>query len=269
MSTEIIAGLGLQMWHVYVIIVFVGILQGFLNTIAGAGTTVMYALLSGLGMPVLVINGTVRLGILSQTAASSIKFYRNNKLALRKGLILAIPMIIGSIVGAEIAISIDTVLFERIVGVVLLLMLVLMFYDPKKWIEGQSEQKQKKTGVIQLILFLFIGFYGGFLHIGVGIFLLSALVLNAGFDLVHANALKVFLVLSYAPVVLLIFLLNGQVDILVAVFAAVGNTIGGILGTSLAIKKGSKFIRVFLVIIILLFSFHLLGLWKWIYNLIF
>ncbi len=267
MSTEIIAGLGLEMWHVYVIIIIVGILQGLINTVAGAGTTVMYALLSGLGMPVLVINGSVRLGILFQTGASSIKFYRNNKLALRKGLILAIPMIIGSIVGAEIAISINTDLFEKIVGVVLLLMLVLMYYDPKKWIEGQSEQKQKKTGVLQLILFLFIGFYGGFLHIGVGIFLLSALVLNAGYDLVHANALKVFLVLSYAPVVLLIFLINGQVDILVAVFAAVGNTIGGLIGTNLAIKKGSKFIRAFLVVIILAFSSHLLGLWKYLFSL--
>jgi hypothetical protein len=91
---------------------------------------------------------------------------------------------------------------------------------------------------------------------------LSALVLNAGYDLVHANALKVFLVLTYAPVVLLIFFLNGQIDLWVAVFAAIGNTIGGILGTSLAIKKGAKFIRVLLVIIIVLYSLHLFGVWE-------
>jgi uncharacterized protein len=243
-----------------VLIVLVGALQGFINTIAGAGTAVMYSLLSGFGMPLNTINGTVRLGILFQTGASSIKFYRNNKLALRKGLILGIPMVIGSIVGAEMAVNINKEIFEKIVGVVLLLMLFLMFYDPKKWIEGQSVQKQQKTGIWQLLLFLAIGFYGGFIHIGIGIFLLSALVLNAGYDLVHANALKVFLVLTYAPVVLVIFFINGQIDLWVAVFAAVGNTIGGLIGTSLAIKKGAKFVRMFLVIIIVVYSFHLFGL---------
>lgn len=262
MSSEIIHSLGLEMWHIYVLIVIVGVMQGFVNTIAGAGTSLMFALLSGFGMPVNMINGTVRLGILMQTGASSIKFYRNRKLALRKGLILAIPMIVGSIAGAELAININSDIFEKIVGVVLLGMLVLMYYDPKKWIEGQSVARQQKTGFIQILIFTAIGFYGGFLHIGVGIFLLSALVLNAGFDLVQANALKVFLVLTYAPVVFLIYLLSGEMDILIAVFAGVGNTIGGILGTEVAIKKGAKFIRGFLVVVVIAFSFHLLGIWK-------
>lgn len=262
MSVEIIHGLGLEMWHVYVIIVIVGIIQGFVNTVAGAGTSLMYATLSGFGMPVNIVNGTVRLGILMQTAASSFRFYKKNKLALRKGLILSIPMIIGSVAGAEVALNIRSEVFEKLVGIVLLGMLFLMYYDPKKWIEGQSESKQQKTGVVQMILFLAIGFYGGFLHIGVGIFLLSALVLNAGFDLVHANALKVFLVLTYAPVVFLIFLIDGQIDILIAVFAGIGNTIGGLLGTEIAVNRGAKFIKAFLVIVVVTFSFHLLGIWK-------
>ncbi len=269
MSTEIISGFGMELWQVYLIIVIVGCLQGIINTIAGAGTAVMYTTLSIFGMPVNMINGTVRLGILFQTGASSIKFYRNNKLSVRKGLILGIPMIVGSIVGAMMAVSINKDVFEIIVGVVLLLMLILIFYDPKKWIEGQSEKKQKKTGLWQILLFLAIGFYGGFIHIGIGIFLLSALVLNAGFDLVHANALKVFLVLMYAPVVLLIFFLNGQVDLWVALFATVGNTIGGLVGTNLAIKKGAKFIRIFLVVIILAFSLHLFGVWEYFAELFF
>lgn len=267
MSTEIINSFGLELWHFYVLVVFVGVLQGFINTMAGAGTTVMYSFLSFFGMPVNMINGTVRPGIMFQTAASSIKYYRSNKLALRKGLLLGIPMIIGSVFGAEIAISINEDVFEKIVAVFLLIMLFPMFYNPKKWLEGQSAERQSKTGFWQLIIFTVIGFYGGFLHIGVGIFLLVALVLNAGYDLVHANALKVFLVLMYAPVVLVIFLINGQVDLLVALFATIGNTIGGIIGANMVIKKGSKFVRLFLVIIIIVFSFHLLGIWNWIYQL--
>jgi uncharacterized membrane protein YfcA len=255
------------MWHVYLLITIAGLLQGFINTMAGSGTVVMYSLLSAFGMPVNLINGTVRPGILFQTGTSSIKYYRNNKLALKKGLVLGIPMILGSIAGAELAISINKEAFEKIVAFVLLLMLFFMFYNPKKWLEGQSAERQAKTGVFQILLFLGIGFYGGFIHIGVGIFLLSALVLNAGFDLVQANALKVFLVFMYAPVVLIIFLINGQVDLLVALFAAVGNIIGGLIGANMVIKRGSGFVKVFLIIIIIVFSFHLLGIWNWIYQL--
>lgn len=267
MSPEIIHSLGLELWHVYLLVILVGFLQGFINTMAGAGTTVMYSFLSFFGMPVNMINGTVRPGILFQTAASSIKYYRSNKLALKKGLLLGIPMIIGSVFGAEIAISIDGNVFEKIVAIFLLLLLLPMFYNPKRWLEGQSVERQSKTGVWQLVIFLFIGFYGGFLHIGVGIILLVALVLNAGYDLVQANALKVFLVLMYAPVVLIIFLINGQVDLFVALFVTIGNIIGGIVGANVVIKKGSNFVRIFLVVIVFVFSFHLLGIWKWAYQL--
>ncbi len=269
MSTDLIHSFGLELWHVYVIIAFAGVLQGIINTMAGSGTVVMYSLLSAFGMPAGIINGTVRLGILFQTGTASLKFHKHKKLYVRKGLILGIPIIIGSIVGAECAIAINEEIFEKIVGGVLLLMLFLLFYNPKKWIEGQSKEKQSQTGILQMIIFLFIGFYGGFVHIGVGLFLLSALVLNAGFDLVSANALKVFLVFMYAPFVLVIFLINGQIDIWVAVFAALGNTIGAFIGSSLAIKKGAKFARVFLVVILIGFSFYLLGIWKWLYSLIF
>ncbi len=267
MSTEIIHSFGLEIWHVYVIILVAGVMQGFINTMAGSGTAVMYSILSLFGMSVTMINGTVRPGILLQTGTSSLKYYLNNKLVVRKGLLLGIPMIVGSIVGAEMAVNINKDVFEKIVAIVLLLMLVFMFYNPKKWLEGQSSDKQNRTGVLQIILFLGIGFYGGFIHIGVGIFLLSALVLNAGFDLVQANALKVFLVFLYAPFVLTIFLINGQVDLFVALFAAIGNTIGGLIGANMVIKKGSGFVHVFLIIIILLFSFHLLGFWNYLFGL--
>ncbi len=267
MSTDIIHSFGLEVWHVYAVIVFLGILQGIINTVAGSGTVLMYSFLSALGMPVNVINGTVRLGIIFQTATSSYKFYKNKKLVLKKGLILGIPMIIGSVIGAELAVSINIEVFKKIVALVLLFMLFLMFYNPQKWIDGQSKERQAKTGIWQLLIFLAIGFYGGFIHIGVGIFLLSALVLNAGFDLVNANGLKVFLVLMYAPFVFTVYLISGQIDLWVALFAAVGNVIGSLIGSGLAIKRGAGFIRSFLVVIILAFSLHLLGVWKFLFGL--
>ncbi len=267
MSEEIIHSFGIELWHAYVIIGVIGVLQGFINTMAGSGTVLMFSILSSFGMPVNMINGTVRLGVLFQTFTASARFYKNDKSILKKGLILAIPIIVGSVFGALTATNIDKNVFEKIVGVILLFLMFLMFYNSKKWLEGQSIEKQSKTGIWQFILFTLIGFYGGFIHIGIGIFLLSALVLNGGFDLVKANSLKVFLVFVSTPIALIIFFFNGQVDLYVALAATIGNIIGGYIGAGMAIKHGTKFIKIFLAIIITIFSMHLLGILEFLYNL--
>lgn len=261
MSMELIAQSGLDMWLICLILIVAGFLVGIINTLAGSGTVITYSIFMALGMPAPLANGTIRLGVIMQTFAASIKFWKNKKLNIKKGLILGIPIVIGSITGAQIAATINKDIFEKIIGIVLLILLVFVFYDPKKWIEGVKEKQQKKIGWLQILIFLAIGFYGGFIHIGIGIFLIAALVLNTGYDLVRANALKVFLVFLYSPFALLVYILHDQVALLLGIIAAIGNFFGGIVGATIAIKKGSKFIQYFLVVIILLFSAKLLGIW--------
>jgi len=60
----------------------------------------------------------------------------------------------------------------------MLIMLVFVFYNPDKYIYGKKELVEKKVNVWQWIIFFFIGIYGGFVHVGIGYFLLAALILN-------------------------------------------------------------------------------------------
>jgi uncharacterized membrane protein YfcA len=94
-----------------------------------------------------------------------------------------------------------------------------------------------------MILFFLIGIYGGFLQAGVGFFLMSALVLLEGFDLVKTNAAKVFIILCYTIVSLTIFAINGKVDFLAGLVLGIGGAIGGYIAAHTAIKKGAGFIR--------------------------
>lgn len=265
MIFEFANSIGLEFWHLFIIIVIAGFLQGFINTMAGAGTVITYSLFVALGMPSNIANGTVRLGVLFQTLISTFKFYRENKLDIKKGLILGIPVVIGSIIGASVAVSLDKNTFETIVGILLSVLLVTMFINPKRWIHGKSVEYQQKNSLLQLLGFFVVGFYGGFIHIGIGIFLLTALVLNAGYDVVRANAVKVFLVLLYIPFALAVFIINDQIDYLPGIIAGIGNVVGGIIGANIAIKKGAGFVRVFVMIIIILFVLHLFGFWQLIF----
>lgn len=256
----------LYSWQIFGILIFAGFAVGIINTMAGSGTVLTFSILMALGIPAPMANGTIRLGVIMQTGTAALRFHKNNKLDVKKGIILAIPVIIGSVIGAIIAVNMPHALFEKIIGVSLLILLVFIIFDPKKWLVEQKEKTNKKVSVFQFILFLFVGLYGGFIHIGVGIFLLSSLVLQVGYDLVKANALKVFIVFLYSPFALAVYVFGGQVEWMLGLVAAIGNFAGGYVGSNLAIKKGASFIRVLLIVIVVIFSGHLLGVWSAIFN---
>ena len=242
-----------------IILVSAGFVVGVINTFAGSGSAITYSLFMLLGLPPGVANGTLRLGVVMQTLAASFNFKKGNILDVKKGLILGIPTVIGSITGAQIAISINENLFEILVGFAVLVMLVTVFLKPDKWIKGQADKVKPKPTYMQILIFFVIGIYGGFIHIGVGIFLLAGLVLNAGYDLVKANALKVFIVLLYSPFALAIYVYNDQVAYLMGSIAALGNLFGGIAASNFALKRGAGAIRVILIIVLTLFAAKMFG----------
>lgn len=249
------------------LLVFAGFLVGVINTIAGSGTVITYSLFMMLGLPVNFANGTIRLGVIMQTLAATLNFKKHKALDWKKGFKLALPVVIGSIVGAQIAVKINEAVFEKILAGILLLMLFFIFYRPERWLKDQMHKIQSKPTIIQLLLFFTIGIYGGFIHIGVGIFMLSVLVLNAGYDLVKANAIKVMTVFLYSPFALAVFMINDQVHYGMGLIAAIGNVFGGYVGSRMAISWGSNFVRWVLMVVIILFTAYLLDIPELIKNL--
>jgi len=250
----------LYSWQIISLLIIAGFLVGFINTIAGSGTVITYSLFMMLGLPANIANGTIRLGVVMQTLVAGLNFKRNKFLDLKKGLILAFPVVIGSILGAQIAATINEDVFEIILVVVLVIMLFSLFFNPKKWLEDQKHLIQKKTTWGQIFIFLLIGLYGGFIHIGVGIILLSAIVLIAGYDLVKANAIKILIVFLYSPFALAVFMLNGHVEYGIGLIAAIGNVFGGLVGSNMAINRGNRFVKWVLVAVIVLFAAYLLDI---------
>jgi uncharacterized membrane protein YfcA len=262
MITEYFANLDPWTWQAAAILIVAGFLVGIINTIAGSGTVITYSLFMLMGLPAPMANGTVRIGVIMQTLAATLTFRKAKVLEIRKGFYISIPIVIGSVLGAQIAVSIPHDIFETVLAVVLVFMVIFIFINPSKWIEGQQALNQKKLGWWQYLLFFVTGIYGGFIHIGVGIILLAVLVLGAGYDLVKANAIKIMAVFLYAPFALAVFMINGEVNYILGGIAAIGNLIGGIVASRLAIKKGAGFIKWFLIIIIVLFAMKLLNIFE-------
>ncbi|MCD4666035.1 MAG: sulfite exporter TauE/SafE family protein, partial [Bacteroidales bacterium] len=235
-----------------IILIVSGLLVGFINTLAGGGSIISLSILMFLGLPANVANGTNRIAIFIQNIAAVGSFRQQKVLDHKKGFWLAIPATLGSVVGAWIAVDLNEDVIEKAIAVIMLVMMVVILYKPQRWLKGQIELQEKKISFWQVTLFFFIGIYGGFLHMGVGYALLAGIVLGAGYDLVKANAIKVLIILIWSPITLLIFVFNGQVNFAYGIILSIGNFIGALIASRMAVKKGASFVRWVIIVVILI-----------------
>lgn len=98
---------------------------------------------------------------------------------------------------------------------------------------------------------LLLGFYDGFIGPGAGSLLVLGFISYLGFDFLQASAHAKVVNLATNLGSIFLFTLKGSIIWSLAIPMAVCNSLGGIVGSRMAIKKGNQFIRtVFLMVII-------------------
>ena len=237
-----------------------GIAAGFLNTVAFGGSLIALPVLIFLGLPTAVANGTNRVAIFFQNFSAIMGFRRKGVSDFGYSILLAIPAVIGAVIGAIIATDIKDAVFNLILAVVMITMLVLTLINPTERLKNRIESRDKRSKIIAMVVFFFIGIYGGFIQAGVGLLIITALRLLTGMDLVRTNAIKVLVIFCYTVVALGIFIMEKQVDWALGVTLAIGNATGAWLGSHWAVEKGDKWIRVVLIVAVLGFAIRLVWL---------
>ena len=76
-------------------------------------------------------------------------------------------------------------------------------------------------------MLLILGFYGGFIQMGMGVFYLAVLVLVARLPMIEANAIKAVSVGIFTLLAVAIFAFSGQVVWLIGLVMGVGQFLGG------------------------------------------
>ena len=228
-----------------------GFAAGFINTLAGTGSLITLPLLIFLGLPATVANGTNRVGVLLQNIVAVAAFRSGGALELRSAWRLALPAVAGSVLGARLAVDIDQQTMRHVIAVLLLVMLGIMLMKPERWIAAHASPRSPRL-LVEVPVFFAIGVYGGFLQAGVGIFLLAALVLGAGFNLVGANGVKNLIVLLLTVVAIPVFVLHDQVQWAMGLVLGAGQAAGAWVAARVAIKRGAQFVRMFVIVTVLL-----------------
>ena len=244
-------------WLLLAAVPIVGFAAGFINTLAGSGSLITLPVLILLGLPANVANGTNRVGILIQNIVAVTTFHRRGVLRPQGSIKLILPAIIGSIVGAALAVDLDESLLNRTIGSLMLVMLVVVIARPRRWIETHASGSAAPYWV-QALAFFGVGAYGGFIQAGVGVFLLASLVLAGGYSLVGANAVKNLIVLAFTIAALVVFVINDQVRWGLGLLLGSGNAVGAFIAARMAVAKGAGFVRNILIAILLVSAIAML-----------
>ncbi|MFT7458764.1 MAG: putative membrane protein YfcA [Planctomycetota bacterium] len=238
-------------------LLLVGILAGFINVMAAGGSMITVPVMVFLGIPGPVANGTNRIAILAQNITAVITFFRKGYSDFRLSLTLALFALPGAVAGAYLGTRLEGLWFNRTLAVIMLAVMIVMTVK-KERAELTVTPVTRKRMIIGHLLMIVVGFFGGFIQIGVGFILLPILNKVLGLDLVHANMHKVFIIGAYTIVALTIFITQIELLWMLGICLAVGNSIGAWLGAHMSIKKGESLINIILNVVLLIFIIKLL-----------
>lgn len=179
---------------------------------------------------------------------------------------LAVPSvlaaILGSSIGANLSLSLDEAIMEKILFFVLpaaaLVVLNKNLFCDKGLDHVELTIRTYLTAAISAFV---VGLYDGFYGPGTGTFLIIAFTVFAKMSIGVSNAQAKVINLTSNITSLVIFILNGQVLFLLGFAAALCNMTGGYIGAGLAMSKGANIVKPIILFVLFLLLLKILGVY--------
>jgi uncharacterized protein len=235
-----------------------GSIAGFMNVIAGGGSSITLPVLIFMGLDSSVANGTNRIGVLLQNVSAVYAFKREKYFELKTGWKLSAATLPGAVAGAIIASNLSDEIFNKVLGIIMIGIIITMIIPKNKNKYPDAETAHIPTAAY--FSMFFIGFYGGFIQVGIGFLLMAALQGILKINLIRVNMHKVLIVLINTMPALLVFIITDNIHWVYGLVLASGNALGGWISAKVQIKKGEGFIKIILIAAILIMAVKLLGI---------
>jgi uncharacterized membrane protein YfcA len=235
-----------------VVLIVVGVLAGFINTLAGGGSNLTLPALMMMGLPADIANGTNRVAIFLQCLTAAFGFKRHNKLDNTDARAVVWPVIIGALMGALLAATFPNAYLKPVLLGTMLTMTTIMLLAPSIIAPplGTKAYSVKDKPLSNVFLFL-SGIYGGFVQAGVGFLLIACIAGTLRYDLVRTNALKMVCNATLTFVALVVFVIYGQVQWLPGLVLAIGTMLGAHFSVKIAIKASQAALKWFVFVMTL------------------
>lgn len=224
---------------------------GFVDAIAGGGGLIQLPalLISFPDREVAEVAGTNKLGSIFGTSAAALNYRRNIKTDPKLLLAMVLPAFIGSGSGSLLATQIST---EQLKIAIVVMLVAVFAYTLARPDLGKVEVRKgaaKRQRTVGAIAGLTIGFYDGFIGPGTGTLLMIVLVAALGFAFIGASAIAKVVNVATNFASILVFGISGSIMWVVGLAVGICNLVGGIIGSRVAIRRGSDFVRKFYLVV--------------------
>ncbi len=246
-----------MVWTDILIVILAGFAAGFINTVAGGGSLIALSVLIFMGLPPAVANASNRVAIFSQNVFGVLGFRSKGVYSFRFSLWLGLSALLGAILGAKIAVDIDGELFNKLLAIIMVIVVAFILFNPNKNVAGVVERLDNKHQAISIVLFFFIGIWGGFIQAGVGFLIIALLSSVNRFSLVKSNSVKAFVILIYTIAALAVFIWEDKINWQYGLVLALGNSSGAWIASRWSVKKGDRWIKIFLVATVVVIALRL------------
>ncbi len=236
-----------EAWHAAVIFA-AGFVAGVINSVAGGGTLVSFPSLLWIGRDPIVANVTNTVALWPGSLSAMLGFRRELRGSRLWMWLLAVPSLLGGLVGAMLLLRTPSRTFAAIVPFLILFATIVFAVQAplSRWLRNETDvaRQQAPAWWVGAALFqLGVATYGGYFGAGIGILMLAALALLGLTDIHQMNGLKNFFAVCINLVAAAYFMLWGPVRWADALFMALGAISGGLGGAGLARRLGREFVR--------------------------
>ena len=227
-------------------------IAGFVDAVAGGGGLIALPAYLIAGCPVHIAIGTNKVSSGMGTALATFRYARSGYVNWKLTLPCVGAAIIGGTLGARGALLISEHTFMIIMLFLLPLTAVYIMKGHALSDDKEAYSPGKTMGLACLIA-LAIGSYDGIYGPGTGTFLILLLSGVARFKITEANGTAKVINLTTNISAMIVYLMAGDVLILLGLAAGAANLIGSYIGTRYFDKGGAKAVKPVMIIVIGIF----------------
>ncbi len=241
----------MDIWTFLIVCPLVG-LAGFIDAIAGGGGLISLPAYLIAGLPPHAAIGTNKFGSCCGTVVATWQFARHGFIRWKQAVPAVALALVGSWLGARLALMVDPGTFKIIM--LIILPLTGVYVLNKKALQANNPPYSvRRTMLIVALLSFVIGVYDGFYGPGTGTFLMLLLTAVAHVSLNEAAGLTKVINLSTNVAALAVFLTHGVVWMPLALAAAAFSVVGNYMGAKYFVSKGTGFVKPVIIIVLSLF----------------
>lgn len=225
---------------------------GFVDAAVGGGGLIQLpaALILLPGVPIPTVLGTNKFASLFGTSFALQRYARHVQIDWRTVAPAAGVAFLFAFAGSRAVNSLDPALLRPLILLLLVIVAIYVLLAKNLGLIHAPKHTPQRARLLGLVLGAVLGFYDGFFGPGMGSFLIFAFVGIFGFDFLSASASAKAVNWATNFASLIYFGATGQLLFKIGLAMAASNIIGSIIGTRLAIAKGSRFVRILFLLVV-------------------